>query len=196
MNDLLTIKEFAEKVGLKSQGIYKQATNESSRLYPYVVLQKGKRYIRKEALFEVYQIVQPNQPTEPTESTPIQPADNRTNQPSQPADNPNSTPNPYEEIIKMLRQELEDKREEIKQRDKVIEDLRTTKDREIAELHAIMYQINKNYESDKALLTAYQEKEKQEQAIEHSEIVEEHPQEVQEPKKKRNRFMRWLFGEE
>lgn len=175
MDDLLTIHAFAEQVGLKPQGIYKQATNESSRLYPYVVLQKGKRYIKKEALFEVYQINQPSQPTEPTEPTPNENQTNRANQPNQPNQTTETTQPQDESIVDFLKEML-------RERDKQIERLTTLLDQE-QHLHA----------QTKLLLKEYQEREEVEPQ---EEVRQAEPVIDQEPKKKSNWFRRWFFGEE
>ena len=56
--ELWTIPEFAEAAGKKKQGIYEQAKNEKSKLFPFVVLQGEKLFIKREALKEVYGIEQ------------------------------------------------------------------------------------------------------------------------------------------
>lgn len=58
MKDLLTIPELAEATGKKKQGLYEQTKNKASKLYPYLVFQGSKAYVRSEALTELYGIDQ------------------------------------------------------------------------------------------------------------------------------------------
>ena len=188
MDELLTIHAFAEIVGVKPQGIYKQATNENSRLYKYVVLQKGKRYIKKSALWEVYQIDQTNQETETDKQNQGDNQTNTENQPNQ-TKQPNETTatnqgNAYDELIEFLKQELADRKEELKTRDKQIENLTRLLDQE-QHLHA----------QTKLLVREYQEKEEVETEGVKEEVAEA-PQEVKQEKKKRSRLYRWFFGED
>lgn len=195
MNDLLTINEFAEIVGKKPQGIHKQATNENSRLFPYVVQQMGKRYIKKEALTEIYQINQTNQPDQSTEAN----ENNQTNQPDQSNQstepikpiNPQADPETiefYREIIRGLQSQIQEKDKQIAEKDKQIEKRDSQideKDRQIAELfkvldHQQQLHAQSNYLADKKPIAE----------------LEQPGQEEEKPKKKRNAFMRWLFGEE
>lgn len=62
MKQLYSIPEFAEAAGKKKQGIYEQAKNENSKLFPYVVSQGTKTFIKGEALKEVYGIEQDQSP--------------------------------------------------------------------------------------------------------------------------------------
>lgn len=196
MNDLLTIKEFAEKVGLYPQGIHTQTTNKKSRLYPYVVQQKGKKYIRKEALFEIYQITEDEQP--PQSSKENQSPTNETNDKNQSPTNPtNQTtqppPNPYEEVITILRQELEEKRQEIKEKDRIIEEMRISAEKEREHLRVLLDQEQHLHAQTRLRLNQYEGDTTQGTE---GEQPKEETDTIQDPKKKRNRFMRWLFGEE
>lgn len=187
MNDLLTIKEFADIVKRSPQGIHKQAANENSRLFPYVVLENGKRMIKREALKEIYQLNQPNQPQNSTDSNDSTPKDNQINPEDSTdsndstekfnsfnsEDSTDSTPHQEQEMIEFLMEQL-------KEKDKTINKLTTLLDQE-QHLHA----------QTKLLLSAYQEKEDKEIQPE-----KEEQKEKQEPEKRKNWFMRWLFGEE
>ena len=136
MDDLLSIIEFAEIVGVKRQGIYKQATNSNSRLYPYVVLKMGKRYIKREALREIYQIEQTKQPEEETKPNEEPNEENQQEQPEQPKqpDQPNETTSQTNQnnhqageteqgILYFLQQQLLEKDRQLKEKDNQIRDL-------------------------------------------------------------------------
>lgn len=191
MNDeFLSIQDFAAIVGLKPQGIYKQASNEKSRLYPYVVYHRGKRYIKKEALKEVYQIEQTEKQTIQPEEKQVPPQE----EPKEKTEEEKAEESPAA-MIEYLKEQLR------------------TRDREIAELHRLLFNEQELHKKDTLLLLEYQEKEKQEAeaqtpppqedvidaVIEDTEAPpqEEKPQEVQEEKKKENVFVRAfrvLFG--
>lgn len=187
MNDLLTINEFAEIVGKKPQGIHKQASNPNSRLYPYVVQQLGKKYIKKEALNEIYQINQPNQPQKSTQST----EEDKTEQPKQ-SNQSTETIKPinpeadretidfYREIIRGLQAQLQEKDRQIAEKDRQIAD----RDTQIVEAFKLLDQqqqlhAQSNYLADKKPIAEL-----------------EQPGQAEKPKKKRNAFARWFFGDE
>lgn len=176
MDNILSIKEFAERAGRKTQGLYKQATNKNSRLYPYVVHKDGKLYIREVALEEVYQRNQTNQTTDENDENN---SNNRTNS-SNSTDETNST-NQFnrpkdEDTIDFFKELLREK-------DKQIETLTRLLDQE-QHLHA----------QTKLLLNEY--KEKEEKGIEEQEEPGQETPKQEEPKKKRSWFVRWLYGEE
>ena len=183
MNDLLTVKEFAEIIEVSTQAIYKQVINENSRLFPYVVQQKGKRYIKKEALKEVYQVEQPEKTTEATNSTEETNETNQDKQPFQPFQptvetdetNQSNQNDPFSKgIIEFLQEQLREK-------DKQIEKLQTLLDQE-QHLHA-----------QTRLLLEERNKSQQNEDKEQEEII----QETKNKKKKKKRsFWAWLFGEE
>lgn len=94
-DELLTIAEFAELAGVSRQSIYKQM---STRLSKYCKLVDNKKMIEYRALAEVFGI--------PVEQ-PCQPEnDNSVNHNVNPSE-------PFEEIIEMLRNELEVKNRQI-----------------------------------------------------------------------------------
>lgn len=73
----LTIREFAEKAGIRRQGLYKAYSNPKSKIYPYVRLEGKNVYISQEALTAVYGVVTtadnqttPETTQETTETTP------------------------------------------------------------------------------------------------------------------------------
>lgn len=197
MNDLLTIKEFAEIVKLKPQGIHKQATNENSRLYPYVVQQRGKKFIKREALTEIYQIEQTEQTQEDSkadQSTPnTQP--NQTEQSTQ-SINPINPIKPeadkesiefYREMLRSMDRQLQEKDRQIAEKDRQIAEKDkqiAEKDKQIADYFTIIdhqqqLHAQSNYLADKKPI---------------AEI--EQPGQIEQPKKKKNAFLRWLFGDE
>ena len=186
MNDLLTVKEFAEIIEVSTQAIYKQVINENSRLFPYVVQQKGKRYIKKEALKEVYQIEQPEKATETTNPTGKPNETNQDNQPFQPdqptveTDTTNETnqSNPKDPFGKDI---IEFLQEQLREKDKQIEKLQTLLDQE-QHLHA-----------QTRLLLEEKNKAPQNEEEQNDFVIQETKN--QEPKKKKG-FWAWLFGEE
>lgn len=94
-NELLTIAEFAELAGVSRQSIYKQM---STRLSKYCKLIDNKKMIEYRALAEVFGIPV-EQPCQPENDNSV---------------NPNVNPSePFEEIIEMLRNELEVKNRQI-----------------------------------------------------------------------------------
>ena len=140
MNDeYLTVQEFAKAAGVSKQTIYKQM---NSRLAPYVQTIKGQRKIAAAALHEFYDTVeQPKQP-EATENQqkPTEKVENSTeNQPNstitkQPETTENQEPTSLEkridELEKLLQKQIEEDRQEkeflkdqIRQKDKTIENL-------------------------------------------------------------------------
>lgn len=135
----LTVQEFAKAAGVSKQTIYKQM---NSRLAPYVQTIKGQRKIAAAALQEFYSVVeQPNQP----ETTVNQPkttdkVENSTeNQPNSTlGDQPKTTENQQktslekriDELETLLQKQIEEDRQEkeflkdqIRQKDKTIENL-------------------------------------------------------------------------
>lgn len=138
-NEYLTVQEFAEAAGVSKQTIYKQM---NSRLAPYVQTIRGQRKIAAVALYEFYDVVeQPNQP-EPTEKQPktTEKVDGSTeNQSNSTLDNqPKSTEKQektslekrIDELEKLLQKQIEEDRQEkeflkdqIRQKDKTIENL-------------------------------------------------------------------------
>jgi DNA-binding transcriptional MerR regulator len=94
-NELLTIAEFAELAGVSRQSIYKQM---STRLSKYCKLIDNRKMIEYRALSEVFgvSVEQPSQPKN----------DNSVNLDVNPSE-------PFEEIIEMLRNELEVKNRQI-----------------------------------------------------------------------------------
>ena len=139
MNEYLTVQEFAAAAGVSKQAIYKQM---NSRLAPYVQTIKGQRKIAAAALHEFYDTVeQPKQP-EATENQqkPTEKVENSTdNQPNstitkQPETTENQEPTSLEkridELEKLLQKQIEEDRQEkeflkdqIRQKDKTIENL-------------------------------------------------------------------------
>ena len=174
MDNLLTIKEFAERINRKTQGIYKQATNENSKLYPYVVRLDNKLYIKEEALEKVYQLIQPIQPTNSTNST---------EEPTNSTEEPTNSTNQFTQSRKQELIDIEFFKELLREKDKQIETLTRLLDQE-QHLHA----------QTKLLLNEYKEKEESATA-EPGETEKEMPGQ-EEPKKHKSKFMRWLLGED
>lgn len=50
-NELLTVKQFAEAVGVSQQAVYQAM---QGKLKPYLILEQGKKYISKQAIIDLY----------------------------------------------------------------------------------------------------------------------------------------------
>ena len=134
--EYLTVKEFAEAAGVSPQTIYKQI---NSRLAPYVQTIGGQKKIAAAALREFYNAVeQPNSTENQPKTTENNPNSTQIQPDSTFENQPDSTENQLDSAIeqrvyqleKMLqeqieadRQEKEFLREQIRQKDKTIEDL-------------------------------------------------------------------------
>lgn len=55
-NELLSVSEFAKRAGVSTQSVYGRLKTENGALQEYVVEQDGKRYIKTEALQELYNV--------------------------------------------------------------------------------------------------------------------------------------------
>lgn len=88
MEEVLSIAQFAEAVGVSKQAIYKQVKNENSKLYPFIIFDGKTPLIKVEAVEALYHTNQPNSTQEvEREAEEIQPI-----QPNSTQDfNPNST---------------------------------------------------------------------------------------------------------
>ena len=167
-----TVRDYAEENYISRQAVYKK-------------IDKGTLKTMKENIDgkEVIFILIDEDPTEEsnlTNSTPIQPQDNQETTPNSTSIQPSIQP--YIEMIDLLKQELADRKDELKDRDRTIETLTRLLDQE-QHLHA----------QTRLLLKGYQDKEEMENPKEES---QEEPIADQEPKKKTNWFRRWFFGEE
>ena len=140
MNDeYLTVQEFAKAAGVSKQTIYKQM---NSRLAPYVQTIKGQRKIAAAALHEFYNSVeQPKQPetTVNQPKTTVKVENSTENQPNSTFDSqPKTTERQQQtslerridELEKLLQKQIEEDRQEkeflkdqIRQKDKTIENL-------------------------------------------------------------------------
>lgn len=156
--DHLTIAEFADKVGVSKQAIYKQINNPNSQIAPYVICVDRKKFILKSALNELYRV-------ETTNSTPKDNLINDNSTPDNPKEQPikpNSTqdnqPNStqYIEFLLAQIQDLKAEKQESEQRliasigekDRIIKE----QSAEIAQLAQQMAQI-----ADKALIATSQQ---------------------------------------
>ncbi len=191
MKDLLTIPEFVELSGKKKQGIYQQIKNENSRLFEYVVKQGGKTFIKAEALNfykedspadsqgESQAQSQTSQSESKAESQDSQAASQESKTDSQ---SQSKTDSQTQSIIDFLQEQIREKDKQLAEKDKQIERIQKLLDQE-QQLHL---QAN--------LLLLGEGKQAEEQSPDN--IVMDSQEEHQEPKKKRNWFARWLFGEE
>ena len=202
--ELFTIPEFAEAAGKKKQGIYEQVKNGNSRLSPFVVLQGGKTYIKREALKEVYGIEQADS-QESKEISQDSQAENQENQFNSQAVSQDSQANSQESsqenqadsqaqsqadrsqaqnIISFLQEQLREKDRQLAEKDKQIEKIQQLLDQE-QRLHA-----NTN-----RLLAEYREKAEvpQEDNSPAPIETEEKQDKNQEPQKKRSWWQRLFF---
>ncbi len=189
-----TVRDYAEENFISRQAVYKKIDKGT--------LKTTKENIDGKEVIFILIDEDTAEENKPTHSTPVQPQDNQEtttkeedttthSTPVQPQDNQETTQNstpiqppiqPYIEMIDLLKQELADRKDELKDRDRTIETLTRLLDQE-QHLHA----------QTRLLLKGYQEKEEMETPKEES---QEEPIADQEPKKKTNWFRRWFFGEE
>ena len=153
----LSVKEFAKAAGVSPQTLYKQISKENSRLAPYIQEEKGQKRISSAALKVFYDIEEDENQPKSTETTERQPETTRNQSNSterQPEttleDQPKTTDKEaktalekrIEELEKLLNEQIEtDKQEreflkdQIRQKDKTIENL-TENLRMAQQLHA------------------------------------------------------------
>ena len=85
MEEVLSIAQFAEAVGVSKQAIYKQVKNENSKLYPFIIFDGKTPMIKVEAVEALYHTNQPNSTQEvekeAEESQPIKPKISTLSQP-------------------------------------------------------------------------------------------------------------------
>ena len=170
----LTVKEYAKQTGKSFQSVYRKIERGT---IPTV----KERINNKDVLFVLVD--------ETDNSTPVS-----TEVPHkvQPPFNPNSTAKEtqvLEEMVELLKGELRERKQEL-------DDLRKTKDKEIAELHQLLFNQQQLHAKDRALLEAYQSKEHQEETITPDRGQETPIEEHQETKKKRNWWRFFWYGEE
>ena len=183
--ELFTIPEFAEAAGKKKQGIYEQVKNGNSKLSPFVVLQGGKTYIKREALKEVYGIEQADsqESKEFSQESKAENQENQFNSQDSQADSQAQSQadrSQAQNIISFLQEQLREKDRQLAEKDKQIEKIQQLLDQE-QRLHA-----NTN-----RLLAEYREKAEAPQEDNSPAPIEteEKQDENQEPQKKRS----WLY---
>lgn len=179
-NEYLTVQEFAEAAGVSKQTIYKQM---NSRLAPYVQTIKGQKKIAATALHEFYDTVEQPKSTENkldsteknSETTENQPDSTTENQPdSTESQKQTSLEERIDELEKLLKRQIEEDRQEkeflkdqIRQKDKTIENL--TENLKIAQQLAAA--------DKKKLLEIEQKQQEKEQSI----VVEDQTRDVINP---------------
>lgn len=195
--ELFSVPEFAEAAGKKKQGIYEQVKNENSRLFPFVVLQGGKPFIKKEALKEVYGIEKTDS-QESKEFSQESKAENQESQFNSQADSQESGQenqadsqaqsqadrSQEQNIVFFLQEQLREKDRQLAEKDKQIEKIQQLLDQE-QRLHA-----NTN-----RLLAEYREKAEAPQGNNSPAPIEteEKQDKNQEPQKKRSWWHRIFF---
>ena len=189
MKELLTIPEFVELSGKKKQGIYQQIKNENSRLYQFVVKQGNKTFIRAEAL-QYYKAEAPDSQTD-SQSGQTSQAESKTIGKESQADSQGSQTDSQKKS-----QDSQTQSQTQSQDQSIIEFLKQQiieKDKQIERLHTLLAQAN--YQNSLLLLEQGKATE-DEQPQEQQEVVIEATEENQEPKKRKNWFLRWLYGED
>lgn len=104
----LSIKDFAVAAGVSQQSIYKRLSNSEDELCAFLKEIDGKKYIEAAALAAVYKKEQ-----QPHEAETQAPEDNNTNQ-----------------VIAILREQLEAQRKDIEEKNKLIDRLSSQLERE------------------------------------------------------------------
>lgn len=135
-DEYLTVQEFAKAAGVSKQTIYKQM---NSRLAPYVQMIRGQRKIAAAALHEFYDVVEQPETTQKQPETTDKVEKSTENQPNSTFDSqPKTTEDQQQtslekridELEKLLQKQIEEDRQEreflkdqIRQKDKTIENL-------------------------------------------------------------------------
>lgn len=200
-----TVRDYAEENYISRQAVYKKIDKGILKTVKEQIDGKDVIFI----LIEEDGDIADHSTTIQPQDNPISTANNAVSADEQPQDNPNSTTiqpqdnqqttdnstaiQPYKEMIEYLKQELADKKEELKQKDKVIEDIRQEAQQDRERLTKLLDQEQQLHAQTRLRLNRYEE--------ENPPIVEEEtPKEEvitdQETKKKRGWFYRWLFGED
>lgn len=205
MEELLEIKEFALRAGISRQSVYKAYNNPNSRLHPYVVsTPKGPR-IKAQALSDIYD--NPEQPQETTADSPRHPETTEETPPvasSQFAVGNQKQPEtpPGDNVV--LAAAIEALTAQLQEKDKQIERLQlevqamqeaaAEKDKFIQEQSKLLSQAHELVRNSQVLLAqgaaaaqAAEDTATDKQPIEQDNIV-------QEPKKEKKSFLKWLFG--
>jgi hypothetical protein len=185
----LTVKEYAKQTGKSFQSVYRKIERGT---IPTV----KERINNKDVLFVLVDETDNSTPVStevPQQFNPSStPVSTEVPHKVQPPFNPNSTAKEtqvLEEMVELLKGELRERKQEL-------DDLRKTKDKEIAELHQLLFNQQQLHAKDRALLEAYQSKEHQEETITPDRGQETPIEEHQETKKKRNWWRFFWYGEE
>lgn len=126
MNEYITVAELSKAINISKQAIYKQINNEESPIHKYLVTQNRKTMIHKSAIVELYGKAS-------TDSTEFQPKSTEFQREStefQPQIQPKSTESKLSEqdnsieadYIKYLKDEIEDLKAALKEKDNLIND--------------------------------------------------------------------------
>lgn len=204
MDELLEIKEFAEKAGISRQSVYKAYHNPNSRLQPYVIsTPKGPR-IKAQALADIYD--NPKQPQETTQNTPIHPE--TTQETTQTASNQFAVENPKQPMTTSqdnLAAVLATLTAQLQEKDKQIERLQQAgaeKDKFIQEqskqLALLLAQSQELQRNNQILLGAVHRVAQQTEDTPPTNYdlnaEPQTPPEAHEQKKEHKGFFKWLFG--
>ena len=175
--ELMTVKQVADAVGVSAQAIYKRLRKVDNQIKPFVVEVDNQKMLRKSILSEVYGIedskpvVEPVNPVVQPEKTPESTALNR--------------------MIDLLEKELAEKDKQIEAKQKEIDKLLSL----LEEEKKTSARLLEN--EQKLMLIEKQEKQQPEQTEEAEAEVKEvvappPPEEPQEETKQQSRFKMWL----
>ena len=139
-NELLTIKQYAQIVGVSTQAVYKQLTTKLSK---FVVVVDNKKFLDKAVLTEICQ---------PTDNQVVNNVDNHCNQ----VDNPI-----FEKTISLLEKQLEEKDKQI---NTLLEQVKTLQEllNQAQQLQAMdkkVYLLEKENKKKKGFLWLFSKKE-------------------------------------
>lgn len=205
MDELLEIKEFAEKAGISRQSVYKAYNNPNSRLYPYVVsTPKGPR-IKTQALVDIYD--NPKQPQETIadntshpkatqETTETATCQFAVENPKQPQTTPQD--NQAGAILEVLTAQLQEKDKQIErlqqagaEKDKFIQE----QSKQLALLLAQSQELQRNNQILLGAVHGVAQQVENTQPTNYDLNAEQQtPPEAQEQKKEHKGFFKWLFG--
>lgn len=205
MDELLEIKEFAEKAGISRQSVYKAYNNPNSRLYPYVVsTPKGPR-IKAQALVDIYDIPEHLQetitdnvshPKTTQETTQTATCQFTVESPKQPQSTPQD--NQAGAILEVLTAQLQEKDKQIERLQleaQALQQAGAEKDKLIREQMKLLSQAQELIRNNQVLLA--QGTTVSQTTATASEAVEDNPPIEQDnvvQKKEKKSFFKWLFG--
>lgn len=122
--NILSVSAFSAKAGVSRQALYKQTQNPNSQIYPFVIKQGKRVFVRIEALKEVYNIDNPETTQETTFSTSNKPEKTTLTTQETTENQPLTTLliQQLKEQIAELEADKADLKEQVQEKDRIIQD--------------------------------------------------------------------------